>query len=75
MSSAPAPTVDIPMATTAARIRAEYLESPGLRLTAPQARRFLGLDASTCADALGTLVDNGFLVMTRSGAFVQATAV
>jgi hypothetical protein len=29
------------------RIRAEYLEMPGLRLTAPQAQRLFGLDSET----------------------------
>jgi hypothetical protein len=29
------------------RVRAEYLEMPGLRLTAPQAQRLFGLDAET----------------------------
>ena len=75
MSLAPTPTVEILPGTTAARIRAEYLESPGLRLTAPQARRFLGLDDRTCADVMGALVDTGFLRVTGGGAFVRATAV
>ena len=31
------------------RIRGEYLEMPGLRLTSVQAQRLWGLDARTCA--------------------------
>ena len=31
-----------------ARIRAEYLEMPGMRLTAAQVHRLSGVDISTC---------------------------
>ena len=43
------------------RIRGEYLEMPGLRLTVKQACRFWGLDEQTCARLLEQLVDAGFL--------------
>ena len=39
----------------AARIEAEYLEMPGLRLTLPQAARLWGLDTSQSAQLLGEL--------------------
>ncbi|HEY7187370.1 MAG TPA: hypothetical protein VH436_12525 [Vicinamibacterales bacterium] len=37
---------------------------PGLRLTLPQAARFLGIDVETCEQALEQLVDSGFLCKT-----------
>ena len=56
------------------RIRAEYREMPGLRLTLAQARRLLGLDMLTCTVALAMLEAAGFLATTRDGAFVLAEA-
>ena len=55
-----------------ARIRAEYLESPGLRLTSAQARRLWGLDPPTCEALLRTLVDAKFLRRTREDTYVRA---
>ena len=56
------------------RIRGEFLEMPGLRLTIPQARRLLGLDMLTCSAALAILKAAGVLATTRDGAFVLAEA-
>jgi hypothetical protein len=53
-----------------ARIRAEYVEMPGLRLTLLQARRLWGLDVLTCASALACLESAGFLQTTRDGAYI-----
>ena len=53
------------------RLRAEYLEMPGLRLTEPQARRLWGLDATSCGALLRALVDANFLFRTRDGAFMR----
>ena len=44
-----------------ARCRGEFREMPGMRLTLPQAARFLGIDVDTCEKALEQLVDSGFL--------------
>jgi hypothetical protein len=55
-----------------ARIRGEFREMPGLRLTLLQARRLLGLDLPTCSAALAVLRDAGFLRTTYDGAFVLA---
>jgi hypothetical protein len=52
------------------RIRSEFSEMPGLRLTLQQARRLLNLDTITCAAALSVLEAAGFLAKTREGAFV-----
>lgn len=51
------------------RIRGEYLEMPGLRLTARQAQRRFGLSATTCDDVLEDLLQSGFLSRTAKGIF------
>jgi hypothetical protein len=56
------------------RIRGEFSEMPGLRLTLLQARRLLNLDIPTCSAALAMLQAAGFLTTTRDGAFVLAEA-
>lgn len=53
------------------RIRAEYLEMPGLRLTPPQARRLLGLDEQTCSRVLKQLVSVRFLRQGAGGVYVR----
>lgn len=53
------------------RIRGEFLEMPGLRLTREQARRLWRLDETACEAVLGALVDARFLAKTRDGAFVR----
>src|ERR1043166_9943713 len=39
------------------RIRAEFLEMPGLRLTIEQAHRLCGVEQSVCAEVLDELVE------------------
>ncbi|MGE0593067.1 MAG: hypothetical protein AB7Q15_11070 [Vicinamibacterales bacterium] len=56
------------------RIRAEYLEMPGLSLTPAQARRLWGLAASDCASVLHALVAAGFLRQTDRGAYVRTSS-
>jgi hypothetical protein len=51
------------------RVKGEYLEMPGLRLTPAQAQRLWGLDREACQALLGALVDVKFLYKTRDGAF------
>lgn len=58
----------------AVRVRSEYLEMPGLRLTAAQAGRLLGLDAAECARLFAHLVSSGFLRIGRDGHYVRADA-
>ena len=53
------------------RIRGEFLEMPGLRLTAQQARRMWRLDETACDAVLGALVDARFLAKTRDCAFMR----
>jgi hypothetical protein len=51
------------------RIRGEFLEMPGMRLTLRQAMRLWNLDAATCEAALRLLVERRFLSFTAQGAF------
>lgn len=53
------------------RIQGEYLEMPGLRLTAAQAQRLWGLDRDVCLSLLAALVDVKFLGRTRDGAYIR----
>jgi hypothetical protein len=53
-----------------ARVRGEFREMPGLRLTLAQASRLWHMDSATCEAVLTCLLDEGFLVRTRDGAFV-----
>jgi hypothetical protein len=55
------------------RIRGEYLEMPGLRLTRPQARRLWGLDENTSDRLLKMLVERKFLTCGPDGAYVRLT--
>jgi hypothetical protein len=57
------------------RVRGEFKEMPGLRLTLAQAGRLWGLDADTCSDVLSHLVTAGFLCRRSDGAFCRATAL
>lgn len=54
------------------RVRAEYHEMPGLRLTLTQAARLWSLDPSTCAALLHVLVSREFLAQTVDGSYVRA---
>jgi hypothetical protein len=51
------------------RVRREFVELPGLRLTESQARRLWGLDQASCSVVLEKLIATRFLVRTRDGAF------
>lgn len=53
------------------RVRGEFLEMPGMRLTEAQARRLWNLDAASCQALLTALVDSKFLFQTRDGAFMR----
>lgn len=55
----------------ARRVRSEYLEMPGLRLTEAQARRIWGLDERRCHEVLQSLVEMHFLRRTPDGAFIR----
>ncbi len=52
------------------RIRSEYLETPGVKLTAAQASRFWNLGTDDSRTALESLVDARVLGRTRDGHYV-----
>src|SRR5262249_55425831 len=51
----------------ARRVRAEFLEMPGLRLTLPQAARLWGMDLAACEAVIARLVRAAFLRWTPAG--------
>ena len=68
----PTPTGAAPTLTTLVeRIRAEYLEQPGLRLTEAQASRLWRLDAPTTRHALNTLTGAEFLQRSEDGRYAR----
>jgi len=56
------------------RIRSEFLEMPGLRLTPAQAARLWALDRPTSKRVLDGLTVTGFLLKSRDGAYLRASA-
>ena len=55
------------------RIRGEYLEMPGLRLTPAQAQRLCGVDQTVCKAVLDALVDAEFLSVNAHGMYTRAS--
>lgn len=55
------------------RIRSEFLEMPGLRLTLPQASRLWAVDRATSERILDTLTAAGFLSKNREGAYFRVS--
>ena len=56
------------------RIRGEFGEMPGMRLTTEQAMRLWSLDRVTCEGALGELVATRFLERDAYGRYKKAHA-
>ena len=54
------------------RIREEFEEAPGLRITIDQGVRFWALDVETCQFVLTHLHETGFLVKTVDGRYRRA---
>ena len=57
------------------RARSEFIEMPGLRLTTVQAARLWSLDQQTSERILQSLMAAGFLLKSRSGAYLRTDAV
>jgi hypothetical protein len=53
------------------RLKSEFLDMPGLKLTEAQACKLWGLDAQSCSHLLEKLVSMNFLLRTRDGAFMR----
>jgi hypothetical protein len=60
-----------PSSPSLTRIRAEYLEMPGLALTLVQAARLWGTECPVVEPLLRSLVDSGFLWRTDGGQYVR----
>jgi hypothetical protein len=54
------------------RVRSEFLEMPGLRLTPAQAARLWGMDDKSCDRVISALVRSAFLRWTASGMVVRS---
>ena len=55
------------------RIRAEFLEMPGMRLTIQQGQRLFGIDRTLCQTILDSLVGEKFLCVTPDGLYGRLT--
>jgi hypothetical protein len=53
------------------RIRGEFVEMPGLRLTLDQAQRLWHLNEEICRGLLGALVDLEFLIRDSEGRYAR----
>jgi hypothetical protein len=61
----------IELHTIVERVRSEFLEMPGLRLTIPQAARLWGLDQRSCEAVVDALTRAAFLKRTATGAVAR----
>ena len=55
------------------RLRAEFMEMPGLRLTSEQVQRLCGVERTVCQLVLDALVDARFLCVRTDGAYARLT--
>lgn len=58
--------------TLVTRVRAEFNEMPGLRLTIEQAQRLWGVEAAVCESVVDALVRASFLRRGQGGTIVRA---
>jgi hypothetical protein len=63
-----------PPESLVSRIRSEYAEMPGLRVTLAQACRLWQLDVAMCEMLLDHLVQEGFLHQTDTGFYIAVVA-
>ena len=61
------------MRRTIERVRAEFLEMRGLRLTAAQVTRLCGVEQTICQGVLDALVDVKFLRVSSDGTYTRLT--
>ena len=55
------------------RLRAEYLEMPGLRLKPEQVQRLCGVERTMCQLALDSLLESKFLCVKSDGHYARLT--
>jgi hypothetical protein len=68
--------VEVGMGTAreiAERVRAHYLEMPGMRLTVQQVQLLCGVERTICELVLGSLVEAQFLRVRPDGTYVRST--
>ena len=59
------------MRRTIERLRAEFQEMPGMRLTTRQVQRLCGVDSGTCQAVLDALVEMKFLRLNGDGTYAR----
>ena len=57
--------------TLVMRVQNEFLDTPTLRLTVPQAERHFGIDQASCQAVLGLLVDAHVLARSADGRYAR----
>jgi len=57
--------------TVIERLRAEFMEMPGLRLTSKQVQRLCGVEPRVCDVVLSALVDEEFLCAKSDGTYAR----
>ena len=55
------------------RVRAEYLEMPGMKLRIEQVQRLCGIEQTMCKLVLAALVKANFLSLKSDGTYVRLT--
>ena len=55
------------------RVRSEYLEMPGMRLTPRQLQRLCGIGPALCDALLESMVNSRFLTAKTDGTYARAT--
>jgi hypothetical protein len=68
-------SADTPIGLLVERIRAEYIEQPGLRLTEAQASRLWRLDEQQCRCALSELTGADFLKRSEDGRYARPSSL
>jgi len=63
----------LPLESLLERVRAEYLEMPGLRLKPEQVHRLFGMDPLVCGQVLDALVEAKFLCAKADGTYSRLT--
>jgi hypothetical protein len=58
--------------TLVTRVQREFLDTPSLRLTLPQAERHFALDRASCEAVLGALVDAHVLARSADGRYARS---
>jgi hypothetical protein len=77
-NSSARPSIDLTLNTfldqrVLERLRAEYLEMPGMKLTIEQIQRLCGIEPRACRLVLDALVKASFLRLNSDGTYVRLT--